>query len=216
MTGTDGVGPELVALWAESERRLYPLATTAPEKYEQLIRLARAVSDQLADVESGAGLSDRWQGAEVLANEAAQGANLVLGDLPPLDVAGVGFSLRHREVRELEHRHQQRDLIDAARRDNQAWVELFSRGSVEQGLADPFQAIEMHVRTGVAIVSSVEQDPIAGGVNHVLTVVQLDPESGAIVDPDPGITEIRELDSAERFAVERVELVALIDNLPAR
>ena len=34
-------------LWAESERRLYSLATTSPAQYEQALRLVRATADEL-------------------------------------------------------------------------------------------------------------------------------------------------------------------------
>ena len=40
----------LAAHWNESERRLYPTATTNPDAYQSAVRLVRAVADALSDV----------------------------------------------------------------------------------------------------------------------------------------------------------------------
>jgi len=51
----------LAAHWNESERRLYPTATTNPDAYQSAVRLVRAVADALADVPDLGELVQRWE-----------------------------------------------------------------------------------------------------------------------------------------------------------
>ena len=77
---------------------------------------------------------------------------------------------------------------------------LASRGTLVHGLSDPYEAVEMHVGSGIAIVSSVEPDLGTGAANYVLSVIELDPATATLVDMDPriaphvditGVTEYR-------------------------
>ncbi len=200
----------LRALWTESERKLYPLATVNPEKYERLVLVAREVANDLGVVETHDGLAAHWQQSTAIVRAASTRADLPLGDLPELDVAGVAFALRDAEIRALEHHRKMAQAIGSAAERGDEWVLLHETGTLGQGLIEPYSAIEMHLGTGAAIVSSVEPNPATGRANHVLTVIRLDPATGDPVDLDPGIAAIEEHDDADTFSAARVELVARV------
>lgn len=210
MTSAHPDGEGLRARWTESERRLYPLATTSPEKYEALVRIARRIADDLAPVASRAELSREWEEHDERARAAASAAGVPLGDLPVTDVAGVGFALRDAELRGREQQQQQQTLLEDARANGDEWVTLHEHGRLDGGLMDAYQAIEMHLATGIAIVSSVEPHPATAQANYVLSVVRMDPATGAVTDVDPGIADVQEFDHAEAFGVARDRLAAII------
>lgn len=182
----------LRVLWAESERRLYPLATSVPERYEQVVLLARAVANRLGDISSSAELVARWADAEAIVAEALADSALPGGGFAPVDVAGLAFSVRMREVKELEHQSEQTQRIANAQVATETWVDLHQRGSLEQGLMDPYSKIELHLASGAAMVSAVEQNPADGTANYVLTVIRMDTTNGRMIDADPGILPVSE------------------------
>jgi len=203
----------LRTVWAESERRMYPMATVVPQKYEQVIRLAREVANSLHDVVSPADLVNRWpDGADFVVRVADQ-SGLHLGDLPAEQIAGVAFALRDGELRAAEHARKQTELIAAARGSGQAWALLHETGSLAHGLMDPYQAIELHLASGATIVSSVEPNPKDMSPNYVLNVIELDPISGQPTNLEPGIAELSENEDPEAFAVRRSQLRELIEGL---
>ncbi|WP_394932674.1 hypothetical protein [uncultured Ilumatobacter sp.] len=200
----------LDAQWRESERRMYPLATTSPEKYETLVRVARRVANDLNSVRSTSGLYQTWPEAEERTQVASRSLDISLGDLPITDVAGVGYALRAAELRGIEHQEEQRRLVAQARTENAEWVTLHSQGDVEQGLMNAYQAIEMHLGSGVAIVSSVESNPATSRANYVLTVIQMDAMTAAVVDIDPGIADPQEHDDVALFTQARRRLEEVV------
>lgn len=213
MTTDERQGAGLRAQWKESERRLYPLATTSPDKYERLVRIARALADDLATVRDETHLTDAWSGHEQLVERSVGSAGVVLGDLPVVDVAGVGFALRDAELRASAHQDEQMRIVAEARAFGEAWATLHETGDLASGLAAPYQSIELHLATGVAIVSSVESNPMTARANHVLTVIRMDPMTAAPTDIEPGIAEIQELDDLESFIGARRALHALVESL---
>ena len=78
-------------------------------------------------------------------------------------------------------------------------------------MMDPYQAIEMHLESGVGIVSSVEPNPANGRASHVLTVICLDPLTDVPTDVDPGIIDPRELDDLDSFAANRADIRAFVE-----
>lgn len=190
----------LQALWAESERKLYPLATTSSTKYQQVVLLARQVANQLTEAVTVDQLGELWPRQEEILREASAQSGLPLADLPATDVAGVGFALRLNEVKAIQHQNQQEAMVSAAREAGEPWVLLHEKGTLEHGVLDPYQAIEMHLGSGAAVVSSVEPNPVDGQANYVLTVIRMDTESGTPIDVDPGIAEVREYNDPDEFA----------------
>ena len=180
-TGPSDADPTavLAAFWNESERRLYPMATSNPDAYQSGVRLARAVADALATVQDLDELAQRWE-ARLDTLEAAShqlGATAAHGLVD--ETLGAGFALRRRELlNELaERRRLQR--IAAARRDGLAWALVHEQGDLDSGLANPYQCVEVHLRTGLAVVSMVEPDPSTMAPVYVVTVTAMGDEHGA-------------------------------------
>ena len=145
--------------WAEAERKMYPLATTSPEKYEHLIKVARHVANDLTKATTSVQLATMWGNCESLIEAACARMGVGLGGLPVREVAGVAFSLRYGEIQHSEYEQQMTALIDATRVADESWVLLHEQGDIASGLMDAYQSIELHRPTGAAIVASIEPDP---------------------------------------------------------
>ena len=127
-------------------------------------------------------------------------------------IAGVGFALRDAELRALAHRQEMIDLIAASRGRGDEWAQLHETGDLAHGLLAPYSAIELHLESGAAVVSSVEPNPVDGSANHVLTVIRMDPTTGEPVDIDPGIAETEEYRDAAEFTSARAALLARLSH----
>ena len=209
ITPKDITPKEIEALrpqWAEAERKMYPLATVSPEKYQQLVRLAREVADGLAHVTTSTELAARWSDATSLVTAAAERLSIPVGDLPPQHVGGVGFALRDAELREIAYRHEMTALIASARANGEEWALLHETGDLAHGLLAPYSAIELQLGTGAALVSSVEPNPVDGSANHVLTVIRMNSTTGEVIEIDPGIAETEEYSDAADFTAARASL----------
>ena len=88
----------LAAHWNESERRLYPTATTNPDAYQSAVTLVRAVADALAAVSDLEDLAERWEHRSAILDEAvrATGESVAYGLSEA--TAGCGFAIRRRET----------------------------------------------------------------------------------------------------------------------
>jgi len=167
----------LAAHWNESERRLYPVATTNPDAYQSAVRLVRAVADALAEVEDLDGLAERWESRSELMDEAVRVTGDIAGyRLPEPEVVGAGFAMRRRELLAERAERRRRERIVAARRAGQAWAVVHEQGDLGSGLVDPYQCIELHVATGLAVVSTVEPDPSTMTPTYVVMVAALGDE----------------------------------------
>ena len=175
----------LVAHWNESERRLYPVATTNPDAYQSAVRLVRAVADALAGVEDLETLAERWEQRSDLVDEAVR----VTGDLAgyrlgEAEIAGAGFAIRRRELLAEQAERRRRERIAAAREAGEAWAVVHTQGDLDSGLVDPYQCIELHLATGLAVVSTVEPDPSTMTPSYVVMAAALGDEHGRTADLD--------------------------------
>ena len=169
----------LAAHWNESERRLYPVATTNPDAYQSAVRLVRAVADALAEVEDLNELAERWERRSEMVDEAVR----VTGDIAAYrlgesEVAGAGFAMRRRELLAERAERRRRERIAAARQAGQVWAVVHEQGDLGSGLLNPYQCIELHLATGLAVVSTVEPDPSTMLPTYVVIVVALGDEQG--------------------------------------
>jgi hypothetical protein len=171
----------------------------------------RAVVDDLAGVGSEQALIERWAAAGDLVGAAAGRTGVALESLAVEQVAGAAFSLRDAALRAEGARSARLRLLQEARENGAEWVVLHETGQLGAGLASPYGLTRMHVPTGVAIVAAVQPDPTTGGALHMLTVVRLDPESGDLVDDDPGLADTAYVDAASFGGAEQA-LVAVVEN----
>lgn len=211
---TGAVNAELAGLratWAEAERRLYPLATSAPESYMRAVTLVRALADRLGDVHGDDVLVQRWHAREELLAGAVEDQGAVAApNVAADDVAGAAFALRLHELATEREETDRRQRVTAARDSSQDWAILHERGDVARGLGDPYQCLEFHLASQLTVVSTVEQDPSTGGVNHVVSVVRFDHDGVHVEDTQPeGFADV-ETASADEFGRARDEAKRLV------
>ncbi len=202
----------LAAYWAESERHLYPLATTNTDAYMQAVRLVRAVADELAVATTLDELAGHWENRSGLVAEAVRAGGAALGSgVGRAEAAGAGFALRRRELLAERSENRRRERIASARRAGRAWVVVHEQGNPASGLADPYQCVELHLATGLAVVSNIEPDPSTMSPNHVVSVVAMGDENGRAVDVDPASFEDRETADPQQFQQDRREMRQLVE-----
>ncbi|MCY4663078.1 MAG: hypothetical protein OXC00_00270 [Acidimicrobiaceae bacterium] len=202
----------LAAHWNESERRLYPTATTNPDAYQSAVRLVRAVADSLADVSDLEGLSQRWEDRSAILDEAARAAGEAVSYGLTEATAGCGFAIRRRELLNERAERQRRERIAAARGAGEAWAVIHEQGDLGAGLADPYQCVESHLATGLAVVSMVEADPSTMTPLYVVTVTEMGEPDGDTPDIEPSSFEDRETADPELFEDNRRAMRSQIEN----
>ena len=94
------------------------------------------------------------------------------------EVAGAGFAMRRRELLAERAERRRRERIAAARQAGQVWAVVHEQGDLGSGLVNPYQCIELHLATGLAVVSTVEPDPSTMLPTYVVMVVALGDEGG--------------------------------------
>lgn len=208
---TDRSIAELRAIWSISEQRLYPLATTATDLYQAAVPLVRSLADVLADVASHDDLSRRWTNrADALAAAEAESRVAMPSRLAADDVLGAAFALRDRELAAELERADRRQRVEAARDESSEWAVLHRRGDIERGLADPYQSIEFHLATCLALVLTVERDPSTVRPNFVVSVIEMDADGVDVVNIDvPGMDD-RETTDVGTFEENAAAMRALI------
>ena len=202
----------LAAHWNESERRLYPVATTNPDSYQSAVRLVRAVADALADVDDLHALEERWAHRSELIDEAVRETGDMAGyRLGESEIAGAGFAMRRRELLAERAERQRRERITAAREAGQAWATVHEQGDLRSGLVDPYQRIELHLATGLAVVSTVEPDPSTMAPTYVVMVAALGDERGRTAGLDVGSFGDVETGDPELFEDHRLAMKSRIE-----
>lgn len=184
--GGEPVDPLLRARWHEAEQRLYPLAVSDPGRYERAVRLVRAVVDHLSA--TGTTLAAGWEDRDALVSSVAERAGLAL-DLPAEVVAGAALTLRSGELDAERARRAHTAAVAAARAEGSDWARLGERGDLEAGLMSPYHAVDLHLGSGLALIQDVETDASTGAAAYVTSVVRLDPDTGVLVDFDPGVAD---------------------------
>ncbi|WP_341318825.1 hypothetical protein WN982_27975 [Paraburkholderia sp. IMGN_8] len=189
--------------WAECERHLYPIAASDPSRYQQIIVAVRALADEMHTAESVEQLIAMWPQATAMFSSVAAARGLLAQALPREQIVGAAFALREREISEQIQRHARRGRIEAARESGAAWVVLDESGKLESGLIDPYRCTEMHVASGLAVISQVQPDPERGAVMFIVLVVKLAPLTGELLDSSPGIEDWTEHARLEDFMAHR-------------
>ena len=202
----------LAAHWNESERRLYPTATTNPDAYQSAVKLVRAVADALAAVSDLEDLAERWEHRSEILDEAARAAGEVAAYGLTEATAGCGFLLRRRELLAEQAERRRRERIAAAEQSGEAWVVVHEQGDLGSGLVDPYQCMELHLPTGLAVVSMVEPDPSTMTPVYVVTVTETGDEQAAAPGIDAGSFEDLETADPGRFDDNRRTMRSQIEN----
>ena len=205
----------LAAHWNESERRLYPTATTNPDAYQSAVRLVRAVADALAGVSDLEELSQRWEHRAAILDEAARATGEPVAYGLTEATAGCGFAVRRRELLAERAEHQRRERIAAAREAGRAWAVIHEQGDLAAGLVDPYQCVELHLATGLAVVSMVEADPSTMTPLYVVTVTEMGDPGGGRSRVDAASFDDCESGDPQRFAEDRQAMRSRVEDAGA-
>ncbi len=213
-SGASGADPTaaLAAHWNESERRLYPTATTNPDAYESAVRLVRAVADALAAVSDLEELAQRWEHRTAILDEAAAAAGEAVAYGLGEATVGCGFAVRRRELQGELAEREHRERVAAARDAGETWAVIHEQGDLGSRLVDPYQCIELHLATGLAVVSMVEPDPSTMTPVYVVTVTAMYAEPAATPTVEAGSFEDLETADPETFDDNRRTMRSRIEN----
>ncbi|MCW5662871.1 MAG: hypothetical protein KIT35_03465 [Piscinibacter sp.] len=174
------------ATWAELECQLFGAAMSDPTGYQRAIRAVRLLVDVLAIAQSTGQLAGLWEQAVELLVDGASAHGLSLAGLSERQIAGAAFRLRDLELRARELREERVRQIAVARAAGATWVVLEEAGEPAVGWLNPYRCLEMHLPTGLAAASAVEL-ATAGPPSLRVTVVRLDPSSGAVLGDCPEV-----------------------------
>ena len=202
----------LAAHWNESERRLYPTATTNPDAYQSAVQLVRAVADALAAVSNLEDLAERWEHRSAILDEAVRVIGVPVAYGLTEATAGCGFAVRRRELLAERAERQRRESIAAAREAGRSWAVIHEQGDLGAGLAAPYQCVELHLATGLAVVSMVEPDPSTMTPLYVVAVTEMGEPDGDTPDIEPGSFEDLETPDPELFDGNRRSMRSQIEN----
>ena len=200
----------LAVYWNESERRLYPTATTNPDAYQSAVRLVRAVADALVDISDLEELVKRWEYRSAVLDAAVSATGETVAYGLAEATAGCGFAIRRRELLNERAARERHDRIAAARDAAEAWVVIHEQGDLASGLADPYQCVELHLATGLTVVSMVEPNPSTMTPVYVVTVTTMGTEPAGVSGIDEVFDDLETAD-AERFEDNRRTMMSRVE-----
>lgn len=175
--------------WTDCERQLFSISAMDPEQYKKIVTAIRSMSDILTEFETPEALEAAWPKAEALYAKAAQEAEFAPEALPHAKISGAAFAMRERRIIEEKQAYMFSSAINVARKASEEWAILSESGDLSHGLLDPYGCTEMHLSSGLAIVTITQPEPTGAGVLYSLSVIQLDRESGQLVDAEPGLAD---------------------------
>lgn len=197
--------------WNECEQVLFAGGGIEPSMYQRTILAIRAAADGLKDISTHEALVGAWDNWEVRIKATASERGLTLAGLPVLRIAGAGFLLRARELDQFRSAQARRECIHKARYFGMEWAILDEDGDIYGGPYSAWRRTEMHLRSGYAILSAKQFDLASGVPKFVVSVTRMEPASGILVDPEPGIADWLELAAIEVFVEECAKLRARIE-----
>ena len=192
------------------------MAGMGVERYQKMIVAIRALSDHLHDIGTLEALHAAWSNAETLYQEAATKSGFAPLSLPQDKILDAAFSLREREVSRKIHYEKQVSRLKEARDCKFEWIVLDESGDLQHGLMSPYSSNEMHIRSGLSIVSATQLDPSTGATVHTLSVVLLDSENGNLTDAEPGIMDWATYGNCEKFEAARTAVRLKISELSVK
>lgn len=197
----------LAAYWAECERRVYPLAVSDPDGYMRAVEQIRFVAEALETVSDLHGLVSAWERRDSLLDGVTSPATGASTDA----VTGAAFALRSQQLRAERSAAEQRARIETATSRNLEWVVLHESGDLGAGLADPYQRVELHLTSGLAVVTCAEPHPETMRPNYVVSVEAVGNAEGAVTGvnlagyavletADPAQADLHRRDMRDRVA----------------
>lgn len=181
--------------WDQAEARLFPLVMARPDVYERALRMIAEVTTRLRDTcpDVPALLAAHERGADLLTEE-------IPGIRPEL-VAAAACAMRYRELITVGAAERRLAALSWARDQGLEWAVVEENGDPARAPYLPYQRVEAHVRTGRAVIVSIEPDETLTGAVHRLDAADLDLATGGL-RPGPELGSYRDGEAAAE-ALER-------------
>jgi hypothetical protein len=174
-TGNDAQVPAAVLRsWDQAEAKLFPLVMARPDVYERAVR-------RIADL--AAGLRDTCPDVPALLAAYERGADLVTEpdpDVGPELLAAAACAMRYREIVTTSAAQRRLAALALARDQGLEWTVVEENGDPARAPYIPYQRVEAHVRTGRAVIVSVEPDETLTGAVHRLDAADVDLATGGL------------------------------------
>jgi hypothetical protein len=175
--GEAGIPPAVLRSWDEAEASLFPLVMARPDLYQQAIRLVQQLATRLREI---------CPDVPALLAAHEQGTRLVPEELAGWEAAGIraehvvaaACAMRYRELVASLAARARLAALARARHEGQSWAVVAEAGSPERAPYVPYQRIEADVRSGRAVVVSIEPDETLSRAVHRLDQAQLDLATG--------------------------------------
>lgn len=196
--------------WVECERQLFSISAMDPEQYKLIVSAIRAMSDLLIGYKTTEALTAAWSEADALYARAAEVSNFDPASLPQAKISGAAFAMRERKILDETQAFKFSSAVTQARESGEEWAILSESGDLSHGLLDPYGCTEMHLRTGLAVVTMTQPEPSGAGIIYALSVVRLDQKTGQLVDAEPGLSDWSDYSSVDELLTARQALRARI------
>lgn len=197
-----------IATWRAAEGRIYPSVMVNAELYQEYIDTVKGIADELRDVQTEDDLVTAWHerrdlATEVIARTAPTMARIMDGE----SVRAAAFCTRHREVTREHGKRIARERLEEAKMSGATWVVLFDDVTPLGS-----HTLEMHVRSGRALLTSTDLPLDGTRPNWELQAVQLDPSDGAYLLDAPPLIPTRKFDRQDEWEARTQQARLLLES----
>ena len=160
--------------WDQAEAKIFPLVMARPEVYERALHM-------IADL--AARLRETCPDLPALLAAHERGADLVTEPSPgvgPELIAAAACAMRYRELVTIGAAQGRLAALARARDEGLDWTVVEENGDPARAPYVPYQRVEAHVRSGKAVIISIEPDETLVGAVHRLDAAEVDLGTGGL------------------------------------
>jgi hypothetical protein len=170
--------------WDEAEARLFPLVMSRPEAYQRALILIQEVLGRLRSScdDIPALLAESGRGAALAAEATGAGPDdrdFLTGIRLDL-IAAAACATRYRELRAVRADRDRLAALAGARARGESWAVVEESGDQARAPYLPYQRVEAHVRSGRAVIISIEPDETLSRAVWRMDEAALDPATGRL------------------------------------
>ena len=168
------VPPAVLRSWDQAEAKIFPLVMARPEVYERALHM-------IADL--AARLRETCLDLPALLAAHERGADLVTEPSPgvgPELIAAAACAMRYRELVTIGAAQGRLAALARARDEGLDWTVVEENGDPARAPYLPYQRVEAHVRSGKAVIISIELDETLVGAVHRLDAAEVDLGTGGL------------------------------------
>jgi hypothetical protein len=172
--GAAQVPTAVLRSWDQAEAKIFPLVMARPEVYELALHM-------IADL--AARLRETCPDLPTLLAAHERGADLVTEPSPgvgPELIAAAACAMRYRELVTIGAARGRLAALARARDQGLDWTIVEENGDPARAPYLPYQRVEAHVRSGRAVIISIEPDETLVGAVHRLDAAEVDLGTGGL------------------------------------